>query len=76
MGEPMGPRGPSNSATCADAIHTLQNATAVGIDLWSPADLRKLPNKALQAAGEDPAASGNKCHMAFIAVVQHYSANG
>eukprot|EP00973_Karenia_brevis_P024272 3350932-Karenia_brevis.AAC.1 len=30
------------------AICVLKIATAVGIDVWSPADLRKLPNRALR----------------------------
>eukprot|EP00973_Karenia_brevis_P008589 1161984-Karenia_brevis.AAC.1 len=34
------------------AIHVFKTATAVGIDLWSPADLRKLPNKALKKLAE------------------------
>eukprot|EP00973_Karenia_brevis_P081117 11250166-Karenia_brevis.AAC.1 len=33
---------------CKDAIYILKVATAVGIYLWSPADLRRLPNKALK----------------------------
>eukprot|EP00973_Karenia_brevis_P071881 9988562-Karenia_brevis.AAC.1 len=33
---------------CTDSIHILKVATAVGIDLWPPADLRKLPSKALR----------------------------
>eukprot|EP00973_Karenia_brevis_P037728 5204863-Karenia_brevis.AAC.1 len=32
----------------SDAIHILEVATAVGIDLWSPANLRKLLNGALR----------------------------
>eukprot|EP00973_Karenia_brevis_P046510 6451454-Karenia_brevis.AAC.1 len=31
------------------ALHLLKSATAVGIDLWSPGDLRRLPKKALKA---------------------------
>eukprot|EP00973_Karenia_brevis_P011184 1514261-Karenia_brevis.AAC.1 len=31
------------------ALHVLKAATAVGIDLWSPGDLRRLPKKALRA---------------------------
>eukprot|EP00973_Karenia_brevis_P082979 11505155-Karenia_brevis.AAC.1 len=34
------------------ALHVLKTATAVGIDLWSPGDLRKLPRAALRALGE------------------------
>eukprot|EP00973_Karenia_brevis_P068991 9590757-Karenia_brevis.AAC.1 len=34
------------------AIYILKIATAVGTDLWSPADLRKLPNKALRELAE------------------------
>eukprot|EP00973_Karenia_brevis_P069541 9668779-Karenia_brevis.AAC.1 len=34
------------------AIHTLKTATAVGIDLWSPGDLRRLPKKTLRALAE------------------------
>eukprot|EP00973_Karenia_brevis_P015282 2090076-Karenia_brevis.AAC.1 len=31
------------------ALHVLKTATAVGIDLWPPGDLRMLPKKALRA---------------------------
>eukprot|EP00973_Karenia_brevis_P021506 2956528-Karenia_brevis.AAC.1 len=34
---------------CKDAIHVLKVATAVGIDIWPHADLRKLSKKALRA---------------------------
>eukprot|EP00973_Karenia_brevis_P019832 2719334-Karenia_brevis.AAC.1 len=30
------------------ALHVLKTATAVGIDLWSPGDLRRLPKAALR----------------------------
>eukprot|EP00973_Karenia_brevis_P077586 10781387-Karenia_brevis.AAC.1 len=35
------------------AIYILKTVTAVGIDLWSPADLRKLPNRALKQIGRN-----------------------
>eukprot|EP00973_Karenia_brevis_P053750 7466306-Karenia_brevis.AAC.1 len=31
------------------ALHVLKTATAVGIDLWSPGDLRRLAKKAFRA---------------------------
>eukprot|EP00973_Karenia_brevis_P043564 6036608-Karenia_brevis.AAC.1 len=31
------------------ALHVVKIATAVGIDLWTPGDLRRLPKKALRA---------------------------
>eukprot|EP00973_Karenia_brevis_P008868 1200936-Karenia_brevis.AAC.1 len=31
------------------SLHVLKTATAVGIDLWSPGGLRRLPKKALRA---------------------------
>eukprot|EP00973_Karenia_brevis_P042539 5889795-Karenia_brevis.AAC.1 len=31
------------------ALYVLKTATAVGIDLWSPGDLRRLPREALRA---------------------------
>eukprot|EP00973_Karenia_brevis_P027335 3768770-Karenia_brevis.AAC.1 len=34
------------------AMYILKIATAVGIDLWSPADLRKLPTKARRELAE------------------------
>eukprot|EP00973_Karenia_brevis_P039440 5445562-Karenia_brevis.AAC.1 len=34
------------------ALHILKTATAVGIDRWSPGDLRRLPKKALRALAE------------------------
>eukprot|EP00973_Karenia_brevis_P015505 2121358-Karenia_brevis.AAC.1 len=34
------------------ALHVLKTATAVGIDLWSPGDLRKLPRASLRALGQ------------------------
>eukprot|EP00973_Karenia_brevis_P054421 7562205-Karenia_brevis.AAC.1 len=37
---------------CRDAVYILKVGTAVGIDLWSPADLRKLPNKAFQQSAQ------------------------
>eukprot|EP00973_Karenia_brevis_P006372 866497-Karenia_brevis.AAC.1 len=42
MGEPI------DDTMVGAAIYVLKTATAVGIDLWSPADLRKLPNRALK----------------------------
>eukprot|EP00973_Karenia_brevis_P048982 6793293-Karenia_brevis.AAC.1 len=34
------------------ALHVLKTATAVGIGLWSPGDLRSLPKKALRALAQ------------------------
>eukprot|EP00973_Karenia_brevis_P059374 8265546-Karenia_brevis.AAC.1 len=34
------------------ALYVLITATAVGIDLWSPGDLRKLPRSALRALAQ------------------------
>eukprot|EP00973_Karenia_brevis_P070818 9844623-Karenia_brevis.AAC.1 len=34
------------------ALHVLKTATAVGIDLWSPGDLRRLPKAALRELTE------------------------
>eukprot|EP00973_Karenia_brevis_P028278 3896339-Karenia_brevis.AAC.1 len=34
------------------AFHVLKTATAVGIDLWSPGDLRRLPKEALRALAQ------------------------
>eukprot|EP00973_Karenia_brevis_P039610 5470715-Karenia_brevis.AAC.1 len=42
LGEPI------DDEMVARRIHILKTATAVGIDLWSPADLRRLPSKALR----------------------------
>eukprot|EP00973_Karenia_brevis_P058699 8175470-Karenia_brevis.AAC.1 len=39
---------PIEADMVSDAIHMSQIATSVGIDLRSPADLRKLPNGALR----------------------------
>eukprot|EP00973_Karenia_brevis_P081517 11300478-Karenia_brevis.AAC.1 len=39
---------PIDSTMVGEAVHILKTATAVGIDLWSPADLRKLLSKAFQ----------------------------
>eukprot|EP00973_Karenia_brevis_P078114 10848613-Karenia_brevis.AAC.1 len=50
LGEPID----EDKADCA--IHVSKTATAVGIDLWPPADLRRLPKKSLQGIGRDPAA--------------------
>eukprot|EP00973_Karenia_brevis_P051646 7172233-Karenia_brevis.AAC.1 len=33
------------------ALYVLKTATTVGIDLWSPGDLRRLPRAALKALG-------------------------
>eukprot|EP00973_Karenia_brevis_P044842 6211397-Karenia_brevis.AAC.1 len=38
------------------AIHVLKTTTAVGIDLWPPGDLRRLPKKGPQGIGRNPAA--------------------
>eukprot|EP00973_Karenia_brevis_P021035 2894013-Karenia_brevis.AAC.1 len=35
-----------------DSSHALKTATAVGIDRWSPGDLRRLPKIALRALAE------------------------
>eukprot|EP00973_Karenia_brevis_P035841 4946717-Karenia_brevis.AAC.1 len=43
---------PIDDSMVGAAIRVLKTATAVGIDLWSPADLRKLPNRALQELAE------------------------
>eukprot|EP00973_Karenia_brevis_P078669 10919610-Karenia_brevis.AAC.1 len=42
LGEPI------DEEMVARAIYIFKTATAVGIDLWSPADLRRLPCKALR----------------------------
>eukprot|EP00973_Karenia_brevis_P031059 4284201-Karenia_brevis.AAC.1 len=34
------------------ALHIFKTATAVGSDLWSPGDLRRLPKKAFRALAE------------------------
>eukprot|EP00973_Karenia_brevis_P092737 12413903-Karenia_brevis.AAC.1 len=34
------------------ALYVLKTATAVGIDLWSPGDLRKLPRPAFRALAQ------------------------
>eukprot|EP00973_Karenia_brevis_P003181 439876-Karenia_brevis.AAC.1 len=46
LGEPID----EDKVDCA--IHALKTATAVGIDLWSSADLRRLPKRALRALAE------------------------
>eukprot|EP00973_Karenia_brevis_P078042 10840670-Karenia_brevis.AAC.1 len=43
---------PVDDTMVGAAIHVLKTATAVGIDLWSPADLRKLPSKAFNQLAE------------------------
>eukprot|EP00973_Karenia_brevis_P080562 11177445-Karenia_brevis.AAC.1 len=43
---------PIDDSMVGVAIHVLKTATAVGIDLWPPADLRKLPNKAFKELAE------------------------
>eukprot|EP00973_Karenia_brevis_P084845 11773166-Karenia_brevis.AAC.1 len=34
------------------ALHVLKTATSVGIDLWSPGDLRRLSKEALRALAQ------------------------
>eukprot|EP00973_Karenia_brevis_P039157 5408568-Karenia_brevis.AAC.1 len=39
---------PTGEEQVDSALHILKTATAVGIDLWSPGDLRRLPKAALR----------------------------
>eukprot|EP00973_Karenia_brevis_P091675 12408619-Karenia_brevis.AAC.1 len=43
---------PMDEGRVEAALYVLKTATAVGIDLWLPADLRRLPQAALRELGQ------------------------
>eukprot|EP00973_Karenia_brevis_P015819 2165426-Karenia_brevis.AAC.1 len=58
------------------ALYVLKTATAVGIDLWSPGDLRKLPKAALRALAQILVQIEKTGHMAILFALECHRVNG